>query len=59
MIRGARLNSYYRAQWFNPRNGTWIDAGKDGRVFANKIGIIRVPEFPDENDWGLKLVLEE
>ena len=22
-IRGARLNSLYRAQWFDPRNGTW------------------------------------
>ena len=53
-IRGARLNSYYKAQWFNPRNGTFMDAG-DGKLFANKIGIIKVPEFPDDNDWGLQL----
>ena len=26
-IRGAKLNSTYRAQWFDPRTGTWQDAG--------------------------------
>jgi hypothetical protein len=57
-IRGARLNSVYRAQWFNPRNGTWLDAG-DGKVVANKIGIIALPDFPDDSDWGLRLVYDE
>ena len=56
-IRGARLNSRYRAQWFNPRNGIWQDAG-NGFVFANKIGIIALPEFPGDADWGLRLVYE-
>jgi len=56
-IRGARLNSRYRAQWFNPRDGTWLDAGK-GKVFANKIGIIALPEFPGDADWGLRLSYE-
>ncbi|MGA9291589.1 MAG: DUF5060 domain-containing protein [Ignavibacteriaceae bacterium] len=54
-IRGARLNSLYGAQWFNPRNGTWRDAGS-GTVTADKIGIIQLPDFPDEKDWGLRLV---
>lgn len=53
-IRGARLNSAYRAQWFNPRDGTWADAGS-GSVCASKIGVIAVPEFPAAGDWGLKL----
>jgi hypothetical protein len=57
-IRGARLNSLYRAQWFNPRNGTWLDAG-NGKVVANKIGIIALPDFPDDSDWGLRLISEE
>lgn len=57
-IRGARLNSVYRAQWFNPRNGSWVNAG-DGKVTANKIGIIALPDFPDDSDWGLRLVLDE
>jgi hypothetical protein len=56
-IRGALLNSVYHAQWFNPRNGTWLDAG-DGKVAANKIGIIYLPDLPDATDWGLRLVYE-
>jgi hypothetical protein len=56
-IRGARLNSVYRAQWFNPRDGIWLDAG-NGKLVANKIGIIRLPGFPDGSDWGLKLIYE-
>ena len=57
-IRGAKLNSFYKAQWYNPRNGTWMDA-RNGKLFANKIGIIRLPEFPDDQDWGLRLILDE
>ena len=56
-VRGAKLNSVYRAQWFNPRNGSWLDAGK-GKLVANKIGIIELPEFPGDTDWGLKLIYE-
>lgn len=56
-IRGARLNSNYRAQWFNPRDGTWLDAGS-GVVRANKIGSIELPEYPGNGDWGLKLVYD-
>jgi len=56
-IRGAKLNSTYRAQWFNPRDGSWTDAGS-GRLVANKIGIISLPGFPSETDWGLRLMNE-
>ncbi len=56
-VRGARLNSVYRAQWFNPRNGTWIDVG-NGKLVASKIGVIKLPKFPEDADWGLKLVYE-
>jgi hypothetical protein len=56
-IRGARLNSTYRAAWFNPRAGSWIDVG-EGRVHANKIGIIELPDFPGDTDWGLRLIYE-
>jgi len=54
-VRGARLNSVYGAQWFNPRNGTWSDAG-GGTLVSNKIGGIDLPDMPDSTDWGLKLV---
>jgi hypothetical protein len=56
-IRGARLNTVYRAQWFNPRDGTWLDAGA-GRLRSSKIGIIDLPAFPGEGDWGLRLTCE-
>ena len=56
-IRGAHLNSVYRAQWFDPRSGNWIDVG-GGKLASSKIGIIQLPAFPDEKDWGLKLVYE-
>jgi hypothetical protein len=57
-IRGAKLNGVYRAQWFNPRNGTWIDVG-NGKLVASKIGVIRLPEQPEGIDWGLKLIYQE
>lgn len=56
-VRGAKLNSNYRAQWFNPRDGSWKDVG-DGVLRANKIGVIEVPDFPTDEDWGLKLTFE-
>ncbi|MEP7111094.1 MAG: DUF5060 domain-containing protein [Ferruginibacter sp.] len=56
-MRGAKLNSVYRAQWFNPRNGTWMDAG-NGKLISGKIGIIKLPKFPEDVDWGLKLIYE-
>jgi len=56
-IRGAKLNSVYSAQWFNPRNGTWMDAG-NGKLMSSEIGIIELPKFPENVDWGLKLVYE-
>jgi len=49
------MNSSYGAQWFNPTNETWQDVG-GGTVTANKIGIIQLPDFPDEKDWGLRLI---
>jgi hypothetical protein len=56
-VRGARLNTDYRAQWFDPRDGKWIEAG-DGRVRASKIGVIMLPDFPSDTDWGLSLLCE-
>lgn len=56
-IRGAHLNSTYRAEWFNPRDGTWQDVG-DGHLRSSKIGVIQLPELPGKTDWGLKLVYE-
>lgn len=54
-VRGAIVNSTYKAEWFDPRTGTFSDAGK---LVASKIGVIDVPEFPSDTDWALKLVYE-
>jgi hypothetical protein len=56
-IRGTKLNSYYRAQWFNPRNGNWTSVDS-GRLPSSNIGIITLPDFPDDEDWGLRLIYE-
>lgn len=53
-VRGAKLWSEYRADWFDPRNGTWQPVGK-GSLRSNEIGIIELPAFPSDIDWGLRL----
>jgi hypothetical protein len=57
-IRGAKLNSVYSAQWFDPRNGTWKDVGETGKLNSSRIGTIAIREMPRKGDWGLKLVYE-
>jgi hypothetical protein len=54
-MRGAKVNSAYRAEWFDPRSGTWSDAGT-GTINSNQIGILSLPDFPGDTDWGLRLV---
>lgn len=54
LVRGALPMSMYRAQWFDPRSGSWIDSGS-GTVQANNIGEIQLPDFPSDLDWGLRL----
>ena len=54
-VRAARPLSVYRAQWFDPRNGTFHDAGS-GTAQSSSVGVIELPEFPGDNDWGLRLV---
>ena len=56
-IRGAKLNGAYRAQWFDPRNGSWQNAGT-GILRSSQIGTIELPDFPGDTDWGLRLIYE-
>jgi hypothetical protein len=53
-VRAIRPRSTYRADWFDPRVGTWIEAGS-GWLQSNTIGVIPLPDFPGDNDWGLRL----
>ena len=52
-LRGARLNTAYEADWFDPREGAWRPAGT---LRSGPTGIINLPEFPADDDWGLRLV---
>jgi hypothetical protein len=54
-IRGAKLNNSYRAEWFDPRTGQWRNAG-DGTLKSSVIGIVNLPDFPNDADWGLRLI---
>ncbi len=56
MMRGAVPFAAYKADWFDPRTGQWSPAGA-GRLAANVWGWITLPDFPAQNDWGLKLTL--
>ena len=53
-VRGALADRTYRAQWFDPRTGEWIDAGT---LTADQRCHVALPAFPSEGDWGLKLTL--
>ena len=52
-IREAIPFATYRAAWFNPRDGQWSAASESK---ANVWGWIDLPDFPSNDDWGLKLV---
>ncbi|MHC4624463.1 MAG: apiosidase-like domain-containing protein [Planctomycetota bacterium] len=60
-LSGAVANGRYRARWFNPSYGEWMNAG-DGTLTADADGKIVLPNFPYDlkkayNDWALKLTL--
>jgi uncharacterized protein DUF4038/uncharacterized protein DUF5060 len=54
MVRALKPLSLYRAAWFDPRAGKWLDAG-GGFLQTNAIGVIALPPFPGDADWGLRL----
>ena len=60
-LSGAIRGGHYRARWFNPRSGKWLDA-PGGSLPADPQGKISLPPFPggskaSQTDWGLSLVL--
>jgi hypothetical protein len=56
-MRGARLDTFYEANWYDPRNGSWVKVG-DGRLRSDSTGLILLPKFPSDEDWGLRLVYQ-
>jgi len=60
-LSGAAANAKYKASWFNPRNGRWLDAGR-GVLTVDSEGKVALPNFPgnltaSDTDWALKLTL--
>jgi hypothetical protein len=55
-VRGALPDRTYGAQWFDPQDGAWIEAGQ---LDSGQLCYIALPAFPDEGDWALKLRLAE
>ncbi|MHC4284453.1 MAG: hypothetical protein ACYSWZ_15995 [Planctomycetota bacterium] len=56
-LSGGLSNTRYKAGWFNPRTGEWIDARI---IITDASGQIALPNFPgnlarSNTDWGLKL----
>jgi hypothetical protein len=56
-VRGAQRAALYRAQWFNPQDGTWSPVG-EGVLKSNMAGKIMLPDFPSDMDWGLSLIYQ-
>jgi hypothetical protein len=61
IISNLAKNARYRASWFNPMDGKWIDfEGAYAQTDSN--GTFTFPDFPDGGmyaiqDWAAKLVL--
>jgi hypothetical protein len=60
-LSGALPDARYKARWFNPRSGDWLDAG-GSTLTADADGKIVLPDFPgnaakSDTDWALKLKL--
>jgi hypothetical protein len=55
LVRSLPPYSMYRAQWFDPRTGAWSDV-RGGWLTSNGTGIMNLPAFPSDADWGLRLV---
>jgi len=60
-LDGAVAAGAYKATWFSPRTGKWIDAGV---LAADGSGTISLPKFPGGAatsgiDWAMKLVLHQ
>lgn len=55
-IRGLRPYEQYEFTWYNPSEGTWSES-KDMTV--NAVGMIPLPEYPEDRDWAFKLKLKK
>ena len=57
-VRGLPYGGSYRLQWFDPREGVWIDDDHVDVIPTNSRCRIDLPNFPTENDYGMCLTME-
>lgn len=55
-IRSVLYDGIYKASWYDPRCGKWIDAGIINADAEERI--LNLPKKPTDDDWCLKLVLQ-
>ena len=57
-LTGVLPNTTYKAHWFNPRTGAWINVGS-GTLASDAQGQLVLPACPTAaEDWGLSLSTE-
>jgi hypothetical protein len=54
-LRSVLSDGIYKATWFDPRTGEWIDTGVLNADSEERIN--RMPQKPTDDDWCLKLNL--
>lgn len=59
MIRGLKLEQKYQIKWFNPIIGQWINSDNILILKSNARGILELPDFPAEHDWGICIKLSQ
>ena len=54
-LRGVRVGDRYRASFFDPREGAWLEPGE--RLTVPPSSVLPLPPRPDARDWGMMLEL--
>lgn len=57
IVRSVIHDAKYRVQWFNPRNGEWLDDVNFKFLISDQACRITLPDKPTNEDWGLSLTL--
>ena len=61
-VSGLLAGQEYRAEWFDPRTGKWLDMPSDGFITINNSGSLILPDFPatsnENNDWAARLMIK-
>lgn len=51
-VRALRPYEKYEFTWFDPTKGSW---NKSQELTVNSVGMLPLPEYPEDHDWAFKL----